>query len=238
MKLRTTVQMINGNCPVPMGATGEITSVTYTKGAVEYLYTVDEQFVDIDVMSDNYEDIKAMVAPSMLGELRPLIDMLIETNTNLRFVIRGKSFGKETFFEYTPAELKELLEDPEMPNPLQSIIDIYNKKLPMEIRRGVVTEIVDKGDAVFYMIKMTDENEFNYLSDRAENVVKNAQKEMLNFFSDPIEESFLKIIAESGKGFGYTYFMDGTNETFDIVFTNEELKGILSEWKQPSNISR
>ena len=234
MKLRTTVQMTNSECPIPMGPTGEITSVTYTKGAVEYLYTVDEQFVDLDVMSNNCEEIKAMVAPIMLDDLRPLIDMLIETNTNLHFVIRGKSLGKETILEYTPTELEELLEDPEMPSPVQNLIDIYNKKLPMEIRGGVITEIVDKGDAVLYMIKITDKNEFNYLSGREESVVKNAQKELLKMFSNPVEESLLKIIVEYGKGFGYTYFMDGTDETFDIVYTNEELKGILGELKQPS----
>ena len=217
-----------------MGPTGEVTSVTYTEEAVEYLYTVDEQFVDLDVMSYNREEMKTLISTSMIVELRPLVELLIKTNTNLRFVIRGKSFGKEIIIEYTPTELKELFEAPETPSLIQTLIDRYNSNLPMEIGNGeIITEIVDKGGAVFYMIKVTDENEFNYLSGRAESVVKSAQKMSLKIFTDPIENSFLKIIAESGKGLGYTYFIDGTDESFDIVYTNEEIKGILSELNQP-----
>ena len=98
--------------------------------------------------------------------------------------------------------------------------------MPMDAGTGVViTELVDKGDRVVYMAKVTDKEQFKLLSSNLENA-KNSQKIMFKMMGSA-EKMFCKLIVDSGKDLGYIYYTDGTDETFEIVHTNSELREIL-----------
>lgn len=226
--LKNSVEKANKQCPVSLGVTGEWTSITYTDGVVKMLYTMNEEMFDIDALS---EQSKRAIISGMINEnSKKMFRLLIKSDANLRIVYKGKDSGKEAVFDFTPAELKELLDNPEPTNEekIQAAIDVANAQMPMDTGTGVVmTEMKDRGDDVVYMAKVENEAALKEFSDSIENVKENLRCYLS--MMGPSDKVFFKTIAEAGKSLGYIYYTDKSDETVDVIFSNEELKEIVKQ---------
>ncbi len=228
-KLKAAVEESNKSCPISLGISGELTSFSYKDNSVQILYTLDEQFADIDALAANPEGMKTTCTAWMRNEeSKEMLKLMIEANANLIYVFKGKTSGKEATFRLSTDDLKNVLDKPMATNDekLKLAISQTNLQMPMDAGTGVViTELVDKGDRVVYMAKVTDKEQFKLLSSNLENA-KNSQKIMFKMMASA-EKIFFKYIVDSGKDLGYIYYTDGTDETFEIVHTNSELREIL-----------
>ena len=228
-KLKAGISEANKKCPVSLGLTGEITSVSYEGDVVEMLFTLDEQFANIDALSANAEESKSAILTNMKGEdTKKLFDLLIEAGADFDLVLRGKTSGKEFRIKLTPEELKQELEKP-MPTDeekLQAAIASTNRRMPVDTGSGIVmTQLVDRGDAVIYMATVADADQFKLIAKSKESV-KASQLTMFKMLG-PAEKQFFMLVANAGKNLGYVYSLEGSEETIEMIHTNAELKSVL-----------
>lgn len=231
-KLKNSVEKANKDCPVSLGIVGEMTSIEYKGDAVEFLFNFDEQFVKIDALSDNLEDTKASIITNMLGNesIDEIFDILLETNTNMRLVFKGKDSGKEAIIEFTPEEIEELKDTPAPTDEekLATAIAAANRQFPLDTGTGViVTEMIDKGDVVAYLNQVPDESFLTQVANNTE-AVKNSQKIYFKMMTES-DRALFRMVAELGKGLSYIYYTDESDETVEVTYTSEELKEIFGE---------
>ena len=225
-KLKLAAEAANKNCPVSFGMIGELTSVTYDGNTMEFLLTMDEEFTDIDKLGADPERMKtSLMAWADNEKTRELFEMIIDADASLTLIYRGKTSGKEARAELTSSELKKALDSPmaTAEEKLKLAIEQTNLQMPMDTGTGVViTELVDEGDVVVYIAKVTDLEQFKMLSGDIDNI-KNSQRLMFKMMG-PAEKMFFKTIVEAGKDLGYMFCADGTDETIKVIHTNAELK--------------
>ena len=228
-KLKMAVEAGNQKCPLSLGITGELTHIEYEDNTVELLFTIDEQFIDIDKIAADPESLKeSVLAWSQNKDTKMLFEMIIEAGADLRYIYKGKTTGKEAELYLTPSELQQALE---MPAPtsedkLRLAIQQTNRQMLLDTGTGVIViELVEQGDVVVYMSKVTDKDQFDYIA-RNQEGVKNNQRVTFKMMG-PTDKAFFKMIAEAGKGLGYTYYMEGSDETIEVIHSNSELKEIF-----------
>lgn len=230
-KLKMAIEEANKICPYNLGITGEITSITYEDNAVKFLFTMDEQYTNIEAISANPEPYKNSIITSMKNEkTQAIMEMIIEANADYVIVMRGKNSGKEATISCSASELKEEWEKP-MPtaeDKLKASIVATNHNFPMETGAGIImTELVDNGETVVYMAKLTDKKQLELIATNAE-TVKNGQRTMFKMIG-PAEKVFFQLVTETGRNLGYTYFVEGSDKTVEIIHTNAELKELFAE---------
>lgn len=228
-KLKTAIEKANVNLPVSIGAAGELTSISYEDNAVVFLYTLDEQFTNIDILSSNTELMKSSISTFLRNEkMKTFFALLVEENTDLCMIFKGKATGKEASMKLTSIELKQELDKPASTNEdkLKASIATANQQMPLDTGTGIiVTEVVEKDNQVLYLSKVSDKNQFEMIANNTEGV-KNSMKLMIKMMG-PAEKQIFQLIVESGKYLGYSYYMDNGDETINIVLTNSELSQLL-----------
>lgn len=228
-KLNLAVEAANSNCPVNLGMSGEMTHISYEGDVVEFLFTLNEQLINIDKLASEPEMMKTSLAAGIVNEkTKKLLELIIESKSDFSVVMKGKTSGKEAQVRLTPSELEELLNKPMASNDEKLSIAIAqtNVQMPMDAGTGIViTELVDKGEAVVYMAKVSDPSYLSMISSSLDEM-KNSQKMMFNMMG-PSEKYFFKLIVDAGKDLGYIYYADGTDEKVEIYHTNAELKELI-----------
>jgi len=228
-KLKMAVKSGNKECPISIGLGGELTNMYYEDNTVKFLFSIEEQFIDIDKLNGDSETMKTTVMASLRSEkARKMTDMVIDAGADLRIIYKGKTSGKTAELLLSAEELKTELEKPE-PSPeemLGFMITQTNQQMPLDTGTGVIiTELVEKGDTVIYMSYVQDV-ELLKLMARNKNDVKGNQRIMFKMMQSA-EREFFKILVKAGKDLGYIYYADGTDETIEVVHTNSELQEIF-----------
>ncbi len=230
-KLKTAVDEANKKCPQSLGALGEMSSVGYEGNTVTFIFTVNEDFLDVDAISSNPDMMKATVLTGMKNEVtNKLFELMVESDASLNLVFKGKASDKEANLTFTPGEMKEELDKPMPTNEekLKAAIASTNEQMPLDTGTGIImTEVVEKGDMVVYMAKVTSKDQFKQIANTV-NEIKNSQKSMFKLM-DPSLKSFFKMIADAGKGLGYSYYVEGDDKTIEVNYTNAELIEIFDE---------
>lgn len=228
-KLKAAIEEANKECPISLGIAGEMTSMAYSNNTVEILFSFDEQFTNIDKLAANPARVKETVMTAMVNERsKPLFDLMVEANANFRVIFKGKSSGKEAKMELQLSELEDLMKKPMASNEekLRLTIAQTNLQMPMDTGTGVViTELLDRGDAVIYKAKVSKKEQLSMIANSIEEV-KNSQKLMFKMMGTA-EKVFFRMVIDAGKDIGYLYTADGTDEQVEIIQTNAELKEIL-----------
>lgn len=109
---------------------------------------------------------------------------------------------------------------------LKIAVEAANADCPEEVDTGLIlTKVFDNGTSVIYEYD-TDENiydlsEFGAIMNEAKGDIK---YELAN---DEYVIEFLKTLAPEGRSLIYRYVGNQSGETFDIVFSNRELKNML-----------
>ena len=232
-KLKTAADEANKECPKSLGALGELSSVGYEDNTVTFAFTVDEALLDIDAISSNPNMMKSMIMTGMKNggaSTNKLFEVMAECDASLTIIFKGKASGKEANITYTASELKEELNKPvpTKEEQLKAAIASANEQMPLDTGTGIImTELVEKGDMVVYMAKVTDKAQFKQLANTV-NEIKNGQKSMFKIM-DPSMKMFFKMITDAGKGLGYSYYVEGGDKTIDVTYTNAELQELFGE---------
>ena len=229
LKLKASVEAFNKECPIPIGNVGQVDGVTYKDKTVEMVYVMDEQFTNLDYLSSDPEGMKISIMTSMRNDnSKQLFRMIIDAKADLSVVYKGKNTGKEARFRFTPEELQQELERPEASPEEKLAYELRkaNHMMPMETGTEVlITELRDEGDAIVYMACVLDTALLHQCAANIDNI-KEGQHEWFQAM-DAVEGSFFNLIIAADKDLKYRYYVEGTDESFEVLHTSAELREIF-----------
>jgi len=229
LKLRSSVESINKECPIAIGSVGEISQVTYKDKTVKMVYLMDEQYTNIDYLASNPDSMKTSIMASLRNDnSKQLFKMIIDAKADFCIVYKGNISGKEVKFLFTPEELKQELDRPDATPEAKLAFEIAkaNQMMPLDTGTEVlITELKDEGDAVVYMACVPDTTELHEYASYSEDL-KESQREGFQA-ADVVERNFYNLIIAADKDLKFRYYAEGTDESFEVVHTSAELREIF-----------
>ena len=111
-KLKLAIAAANKQCPMDMGASGEISSITFDGSDVVYVLLMNESFLNIDALKENPDAMKSAVTVMFgnpQGSIKEMLDLVVGTDSGIKFIYKGKTSGNEVECYLTTQDLKDIL---------------------------------------------------------------------------------------------------------------------------------
>lgn len=229
-KLKTMVDDANKDCPLSMGEMGEVSSITLEGENVVFSYSIDEQYVDIDALSENGETIKSSIISALSQSSKEMFVEMDKENAGLVLNLVGKTSKKTCTLKISPEECKSILKsinDGTSDTPIETLkkqIEATNVQLPMTIEEGLVLyEMTLEGDYAVYNYNVDESMyDINTMEQNKEQT-KAEIKAMLTSGSDMALEKFVKSCKNANKGIAYKYIGSNSGKSYQINFPISEL---------------
>lgn len=232
-ELKKQIAEFNQTCPVSLGNIGEITGVYYDNGTVTMLFTISEVYMDLRKIASIPDKFKSMMEVNltqMQASSRILFNMLVDANATLVTTFKGNTTGAEVSAEFSTDEIRDILNNKNGVTPLDklnSLIEMTKMQFPIEVEEGITaTDLYWKDNDVIFVYSV-DETLCNVYA-----IGVNADEIKINMsssiISTPTAKRFIQAVTGCEKGLIYRYKGSATGYTADIVFSPEELKGIVN----------
>ena len=211
-QLKLAIEMTNKQCPMSIGTTGEISSITF-----------DAMKSAVMVMFKNPK-----------GEIKSMLEMVVDTKSGIRLIYKGKSTGKEVECRLDTEELKRILnqkgtEKESERQKLEELVNVTNVSCPMTIDEAtILNKLTIEADKVVYNYTIDEEKVAMAALKSNEEQMKQNIKGALNV-SEPSLKMFLEACVKDNKGIAYRYVGDTSGENIEYLFTVAELKELLSK---------
>ena len=234
-KLKLAIVVAIKQCPMDMGASGEISSITFDGADVVYVLLMNESFLNIDALKENPDAMKSAVTVMFgnpQGSIKEMLDLVVGTDSGIKFIYKGKTSGNEVECYLTTQDLKDILNggstaESSDKKKLEEQVKMTNVSCPMQVDEAtMLNKLTIESDKVLYHYTI-DESvvQMSALKENAEQMKANV-KNSLNS-SDPALHMFLEVCVKCDKGVGYLYKGNKSGETFEISFGVSEIKALL-----------
>lgn len=210
-KLKLAIAAANKQCPMDMGASGEISSITFDGSDVVYVLLMNESFLNIDALKENPDAMKSAVTVMFgnpQGSIKEMLDLVVGTDSGIKFIYKGKTSGNEVECYLTTQDLKDILNgggasaDSSDEKKLEEQVKMTNVSCPMQVDEAtMLNKLTIESDKVLYHYTI-DESvvQMSALKENAEQMKANV-KNSLNS-SDPALHMFLEVCVKCDKGVG------------------------------------
>ena len=225
-ELEKMAKEANESCPFSIGMVGEITSIEFDGKNLVFYASVDEDFVDLDVLEQNPELAKEGAFQAMFSnanaETKKLMEELEKANAGLRAVYKGKTSGRTVSFTISYDELKKRSDNPsEAMDPdefLEQNVRVTNNQCPVSVETGIVMqEVFVEGSNVVYLYSMDEDL---YDIDQMEENRSEAQAllddEIRNLERDAAGKQFLDACRNAHKNIIYRYVGSASGKSVDF----------------------
>lgn len=231
-KLKLAVEAANSQCPLSMGAAGDIESIGYEDGVVSFIFAINEQVSNIKAMSENPDIMKRTVITNFVNpdnKLKIMHDLIIDANASIRLVYKGKESGDSFEVMLSADELKSTEDETSFTaeDKLNAEIEATNMQLPMMVDEVTILEkLVVEGNSVVYLYKL-DESMISIddMEGNADAAKENVKSSLVN--GGPVVQTFLKKVLDTGRCLKYRYVGSESGEAMEFTFTIDDLQGIL-----------
>ncbi len=234
-KLKFAIEAANRQCPMDMGVSGEISSITFDGSDVVYVMLMNESFLNIEALKGNPDAMKSAVAVMFgnpKGEVKGMLDLVVSAGSGIKFIYKGKTSGKEVECYLTTQDLKDILNGESTAKDsdkkkLEEQVKMTNVSCPMQVDEATtLNKLTIESDKVLY--HYTIDESVVQISALKENTdqMKESIKGSLNT-SDPALHMFLEACVKSDKGVGYLYKGSDSGETIEISFEVSEIRALL-----------
>lgn len=233
-QLKKAVEEVNKQCPIDMGASGKVESVTYDGKNVVYTYVLQAGIFNMDAVKANSDALKSVIASGLRNPAKDLDEMLrltIDTRSGLKYVYRDGSSGEEVDCVISTEELQALLdsdltEEESNRRNLKELVDITNLSFPMEVDEATTVEKLSiEGDWVVYDYTVDEEVVSIDLLEKNKAQMKESLK--TNISSGMDVRQFAQTCLDCDKGILYRYKGEKSGNTAVVSFSVDDLKKIL-----------
>lgn len=232
-RLKREIEAVDKQCPIDMGMLGDIVSIKYdaTAKEVQVNYSIKDDR-GIDVLKNNEQmALQSIKLSFSRGESREILPYIIKAEAGLSFDFKSALTGKSLFkADFSLDDLKEIWDNPMNDSDVNKMLlanqlAMENLNCPYPVEEGMeMIKLFDEGDNVVYVCQI-DEGMYDLsVLASAQDLIKQNMIEMLK---DPIAKKQLEIIASLDKGLVYRYLGNTSGESFDVVFSNDELNRIF-----------
>ncbi|MDR0892429.1 MAG: hypothetical protein LBN24_07430 [Mediterranea sp.] len=234
-KLKAAVMIIDKQCPIDMGQTGQITSVKYEGDKVEYTLTLNEQLADIKKMRENSAQtlsaLKTMFqAPE--GEVKELLELVVASNSSMVFTYVGNKSGEKASFVLTTNELKQLLDQKMTAEEsslakLKQTIESPAAQLPMKVDAVTTLTQMSLSDSDVVYLYQIDE-----AACPMDKIIANGEQMKAHVLqtlsSDPSAQMLVGLCLDCDKGIYYRYVGDKSGKAYEFRVSPEELNSLMT----------
>lgn len=228
--LQLICEMVNNACPMSLGDTGEFTSVEYKNGYVYFTYTMNEAYMDFDVLQDNPDLIRRNVKlffTNPQGDVKSLLEMILKENAGLVMIYKGATSGKKVSLKFSTRELREMANSEKITAPielLESQIETVNLQCPMKIDEGLVIKQISLEDGFIVYNVVMDEALYSIdLLKENEQMLKISLKSEAVSGNDPSVTMLVKMCKDANIGLSYKYIGNKSGEYLVIKIPASEL---------------
>lgn len=227
--------MANKECPMAMGESGEVSSITFNGTDVVYILTMNEDYINLDALGKTPEAMKSAVTAifrNPKGDTRTMLELVIETNSGIEFTYKGAISGKEVKCHLGTEELNFLLnvnitEKENEQKKLEELVNMTNISCPMNMDESTVLDkLTIEPDKVVYHYTI-DEKELDIasLKGNTEEMKQNVRGSLS--VSDPALKLFLEACVKNNKALSYSYTGNTSGENIELFFSVAEVKTLL-----------
>lgn len=233
-KLKLVVEVVAKQCPINIGAAGEISSIAFDGTDVQYTMLVNEDYVNLDAWEKNSESMKSVVSAMFSNpakELKQMLDLVVNANSGIKFVYKGKTSGKEVECYLTTQDLKDIVNagstvEKSDQKKLEEQVNITNLSCPMQVDEVTTLDrLAIEGDQVVYHYTIDEELvDMAVLKENADAMKQNVRS-TLN--AEPAVRMFLETCVKCGKSLCYRYTGNTSGESMEFSFEVSDIKSLL-----------
>lgn len=234
-KLKISIEIANKQCPIMVGTTGEISSITFDGTNVIYSMLMNEDYLDLDALEKNPDAMKLAVAAMFKnpkGDIKQMLEMVVDTKSGIKFIYKGKNSGKEVECLLGTEDLENILNqkvsDKESDQKkLEELVNVTNVSCPMKVDEATTLDkLTIEADNVVYNYTV-DEKTVDIDALRSnEAQMKQSIKGSLNV-SEPALRMFLEACVKDNKGLSYRYVGDTSGNSTEFTLSVSEIKALL-----------
>lgn len=234
-KLKLAIEVANKQCPISVGAGGEITSIDFNGTDVVYSLVMSEEYVNLEALEKNPEVMKSAISAMFnnpTGGVKEMLELVVGCQSGIKVIYKGKNTGKEASCYLDTEDLKKFL-NPGMSREesdrrkLEELVRVTNVSCPMTIDESTTLDrLTIEADNVVYNYTV-DEKEVSMDDLKASAAqLKQNIKASLNV-SDPSLKAFLEACMKDNKGLVYRYKGNTSGKLMDCVFEVPEIKALF-----------
>lgn len=194
--LQLVIKELNAECPIPLGAFGQMDNVTYSGNLVTFNYTLAGS-VDINSFRDNKEQFHQFMLDNYRNNsdesFRQILKAIIEAEANLDVAFKSED-GDFYVIHFTDEEISENFPvyNGDSETYLQSTLQTIRMQLPITYSEGMTCTYVDIDSYYLTYYFECDETLFN-IDEMQRNILENYE-EMKNMIISSSDASFVKIM--------------------------------------------
>lgn len=234
-KLKLGIEFANKQCPIKVGVSGEVSSITFDGTDVIYTMLMNEDYIDLEALEKTPDSMKSAVIAMFRnpkGSIREMLDLVVETNSGVKFIYKGQETGKEIECYLNTEDLKNILDEKisakeNDQKKLEELVKVTNVSCPMTIDETTVLEkLAIESDNVVYIYKI-DEDAVDMSALKSNKVqMKQGLKASLDV-SEPSLRMFLEACMKDNKNLVYRYTGNTSGDMMECVFDVSEIKELL-----------
>lgn len=228
-QLRDFVEVINLQCPLPMGTWCTAEKLEYDSGVVKMLFTVSEGLMNFNAIKDNDEEFRANMlinfANNQDSHFKQMFEYIINANADFEIELETRA-GENYKMHFTTDELKENMPDgdgdPE--KMLQAMLFNTKIQLPQKVDEGMTLTDVQLNDKYFTYVYQCDESiiDFPTLRQNSALVKFSILNEIINPM-DPVMKAMRELLKSTNHGMAYKYVGAKTGQSYTIYIKADEL---------------
>lgn len=234
-ELKKLVEKENSSCPIQHPPFGTLNSVDYDQEKNEVSFNLSVNDAHMDFSFDNKEHEKLMKESFGLvfvaSDLKDFMKHVKKAEASVAVVMKSNISGKRLTLSYSPKEVADIysqaLTDEQIKRKTLEInVKMAQSLLPADIGDGIIMKTVSlDGDVLVYLCEVPESEEFMVSQINGQHeVLDEIKKEMKKEFNHDAESrSLIESLRELDYGIKYVYVGDLSNDSFEIVFTPEEL---------------
>lgn len=245
-ELKSLVEKMNSECPLPLGDIGSVNSIMFDGEVVEMKFTSNESFAPVSSLSNHQQELKEMLGMSFSkGSNDKLVEKIIAAGVNFRSVFVGMQTGEKIVLEVTPNDLKTYAEKySNMTDQQKLIVTMYigtKVKLPVAIDN--MTKLVGlslTSDALKYKYEVNDAETGQNMESAISFMKYITLAQMANSLKGGMmgerNRQFYQALIDCNQGAEYEYHELQTGKRMSFRISTDEIREVLNgKWdNQPS----
>lgn len=233
-ELKKIVEKENSSCPIQHPPFGTLNSVDYDQEKNEVSFNLSVNDAHMDFSFDNKEHEKLMKESFGLvfvaSDAKEFMKHVKKAEASVAVVMKSNVSGKRLTLSYSPKEVADIysqaLTDEQIKRKLLDInLKMTQSSLPMDLGDGMLMKSISlDGDVLVYSCELQESDVMVSQIKGQQEVLDEIKKEMKKEFNHHVESRrLIESLRELGYGMKYICVGDLSDDSFEIVFTPEEL---------------
>ena len=245
-ELKSLVEKMNNECPIPLGDLGSINSIMFDDETVEMKFTSNETFAPVSSLSNHQQELKETLCMSLTNDSsNKLVDKIVAAGVDFRVVFVGMQTGEKAEFTITPDELRNATDKfSNMTDQQKLIVTMYigtKIKLPLTIDN--MTKLVGlslTSDALKYKYEVNDAEVGQNIDSSIGFLKYITLSQMANSLKGGMmgerNRRFYQALIDCNQGTEYEYHELQTGKRMYFRISTDEMREVLNgKWdNQPS----